>query len=89
MAVRTPSTLWAGRLSKPAFAVFDNPAVLYLPIEDPFFLSAEAFALRKGDPDSLNFLNNWIDLRTRDGWLKSRHEFWFKGRDWADQVAAN
>jgi polar amino acid transport system substrate-binding protein len=80
---------WVTSAPKPAFAVFDNPDVLYLPIEDPFFQSAEAFALRKGDPDSLNFLNNWIDLRTRDGWLKSRHEFWFKTRDWADQVASN
>ena len=80
---------WVTSAPKPAFAVFDNPEVLYLPIADPFFKSAEAFALRKGDPDSLNFLNNWIDLRTRDGWLKGRHEFWFKGRKWADQVASN
>jgi polar amino acid transport system substrate-binding protein len=47
---------------------------------------AEGFALRKGDPDALNFFNNWILLRQQDGWLKERHDYWFKTRDWAGQV---
>ncbi|HMQ12913.1 MAG TPA: amino acid ABC transporter substrate-binding protein, partial [Candidatus Competibacter phosphatis] len=47
---------------------------------------AEGFALRKGDPDALNFFNNWIMLRQQDGWLKERHDYWFKTRDWASQV---
>jgi polar amino acid transport system substrate-binding protein len=44
-------------------------------------------AVRKGDPDFLNFLNNWIFLRARDGWLEQQHAYWFDTRDWADQVA--
>ena len=77
---------WVTSAPKPAYAVLDHPDLLYLPVEEPFFKSSEAFALRKGDPDGLNFLDNWIGLRTRDGWLKSRHDFWFKTREWADQV---
>jgi len=74
---------------KPAFAVLDNPETLFKPIEDPFLKQADSMAVRKGDPDALNFLNNWILLKTLDGWLKERHDYWFKTRDWRDQVAAN
>lgn len=36
--------------------------------------------------DALNFFNNWIMPRQRDGWPKERHDYWFKSRDWASQV---
>jgi len=47
----------------------------------------EAFAVRKGDPDILNFFNNWIQEQEASGWLKERHDYWFTTRDWADMVA--
>ena len=46
----------------------------------------EAFAVRKGDPDVLNFFNNWIQEKHASGWLKERHDYWFTTRDWADMV---
>ena len=46
----------------------------------------EAFALRKGDPDALNFFSNWILVNTANGWLKDRHDYWFTTRDWDDLV---
>lgn len=49
----------------------------------------EGIALRKNDPDSQAALNEWIEKRTADGWLQGRFDYWFKGREWADQVAAN
>ncbi|HCB15342.1 MAG TPA: amino acid ABC transporter substrate-binding protein [Gammaproteobacteria bacterium] len=70
----------------PAFEVLKHPGILFLPIPEPFVQGAEGFALRKGDPDALNFFNNWILLRQQDGWLKERHDYWFKTRDWAGQV---
>ena len=70
----------------PAFEALKHPATLFLPIPEPFVQGAEGFALRKGDPDALNFFNNWILLRQQDGWLKERHDYWFKTRDWANQV---
>lgn len=71
----------------PAFEALKHPDKLFLPIPEPFVQGAEGFALRKGDPDALNLFNNWILLRQQDGWLKERHDYWFKTRDWAGQVA--
>jgi polar amino acid transport system substrate-binding protein len=72
---------------RPAFEVLARPDKLFLPLSEPLIRSAEAMAVRKGDPDFLNFLNNWIFLRARDGWLEQQHAYWFDTRDWADQVA--
>ncbi|HCK80098.1 MAG TPA: amino acid ABC transporter substrate-binding protein, partial [Candidatus Competibacteraceae bacterium] len=71
----------------PAFEALKHPDKLFLPIPEPFVQGAEGFALRKGDPDALNFFNNWILSRQQDGWLKERHDYWFKTRDWAAQVS--
>ena len=71
----------------PAFEALKHPDKLFLPVAEPFVQGAEGFALRKGDPDALNFFNNWILLRQQDGWLKERHDYWFKSRDWAAQVS--
>ncbi|WP_237212703.1 transporter substrate-binding domain-containing protein [Ruegeria lacuscaerulensis] len=50
----------------------------------------EAFALRKGDPDALNFFSNWILVNTANGWLQETHDYWFKDQsEWKDMVASN
>jgi polar amino acid transport system substrate-binding protein len=76
-----------GTVPRPLFAVLDNEATLFQPFAEPLVKQADAMAVRKGDPDSLNFLNNWIQARTLDGWLAERQAFWFKGRTWRDQQA--
>ncbi|WP_099826229.1 transporter substrate-binding domain-containing protein [Oceaniglobus indicus] len=63
------------------------PDVVNVPFDRTFLATGEGFAVRKGDPDALNFFNNWIAVRTASGWLKERNDYWFKGDDWADQVA--
>lgn len=78
---------WISTVPKPAFAVLDNPNTLFRPFAEPLVGQADAMAVRKGDPDSLNFLNNWIQNRTLDGWLAERQAYWFKARDWRDQQA--
>ncbi len=78
---------WISTVPKPAFAVLDNPNALFRPFAEPLVGQADAMAVRKGDPDSLNFLNNWIQNRTLDGWLAERQAYWFKARDWRDQQA--
>lgn len=65
------------------------PETLYVPFDQSFQANGEAFAIRKGDPDALNFFNNWIQLNWSNGFLKERNDYWFKGDDWADQVAQN
>jgi polar amino acid transport system substrate-binding protein len=72
---------------KPTHYVIDNPEVLYHPFgKGPFDPSASAFAVRKGDPDALNFFNNWIMYHELNGWLKETHAKWFVGRNWKERL---
>lgn len=70
----------------PAFAAVDHPDKLYLPFDRHLDTSSEGFGLRKGDADALNFFNNWIMVQRQKGWLQERHDYWFRGKDWADRV---
>ena len=65
------------------------PETLVVPFGVLFDPRGEGFAIRKGDPDALNFFNNWIAQNWRNGWLEERHNYWFKTEDWADQVVMN
>ena len=65
------------------------PDTLHLPFADPLAEYAAAMAVRKGDLDTLNFLNSWITANTADGWLPQRWQYWFETREWADQVATD
>ncbi|MBM3573712.1 MAG: amino acid ABC transporter substrate-binding protein, partial [Alphaproteobacteria bacterium] len=38
------------------------------------------------DPDGINFFSNWILFNTNNGWLKDRHDYWFKTNTWAQLV---
>jgi len=72
---------------KPTYYVLDNADVLYHPFGiGPWDPSASAFAVRKGDPDALNFFNNWIMYHELDGWLQKTHDKWFTNRDWKKLV---
>ena len=77
---------WISAAPAPAYAAADHPDKLTLPLPGVFAGSVEAFGVRKGDPDALNFLNNWIRVREESGWLQERHDYWFKTRAWADQI---
>ncbi|NNE81244.1 MAG: transporter substrate-binding domain-containing protein [Silicimonas sp.] len=67
--------------------VANYPETLHIPFEALYDPRGEAFAIRKGDPDALNYFNNWIAQQWRSGWLEERHNYWFATEDWADQVA--
>ncbi len=71
---------------RPTMLVHQHGDKLFLPTTDNLTEGDEAFGLRKGDPDALNFFSNWIAVNTRSGWLKDRHSYWFKTTDWAGQV---
>jgi len=63
-----------------------NPETLSVPFDQAFEAGGEGFAMRKGDSDALAFFNSWITWRTNTGWLKERHDYWFRGDEWKDQV---
>jgi len=62
------------------------PDVLNVPFDTAFSATGEAFGIRKGDPDALNFFNNWINMHNKNGWLKERHDYWFRGDEWSSMV---
>ena len=70
----------------PSSYAAEYPDKVFIPFDDLFSMTAEAFALRKGDPDALNFFDNWIAVNWRDGFLEERHDYWFRTQDWADQL---
>ena len=74
---------------KPVEWASGNPEHIVLPTTDNLSQGDEAFGLRKGDPDALNFFSNWILVNTTNGWLEERHHYWFKTRDWEEQVNLN
>lgn len=60
-----------------------NPDKLYLPLGgDTFTKEPIGFAVRKGDHDFLNFLDNWVLVAQSEGWLNERYGYWFKTMDW-------
>jgi len=71
----------------PAHTIFDNPDVVFAPTDQKIDPGNEAFALRKNDTDSVDYFSEWIETNTKNGFLDDRHQYWFGGRDWADQLA--
>ena len=66
-----------------------HPETLNLPFEEPFASEVGAIAVRKGDLDTLNFFNTWIEANTASGWLEQRSQYWFQTREWEDQRATD
>ncbi|TFG64244.1 MAG: amino acid ABC transporter substrate-binding protein, partial [Spirochaetales bacterium] len=59
---------------------------LFLPLEGNFTREPIGFAVRKGDPDFVNFLDSWITVKEASGFLRERKMYWFETRDWADRI---
>lgn len=67
--------------------VENYPETLHIPFEALYDPRGEAFAIRKGDADAMNYFNNWIAQQWRSGWLEERHNYWFAGTEWESMVA--
>jgi polar amino acid transport system substrate-binding protein len=66
----------------PAFQALKYPAKLFLPLDKTFTREPIGFALKKGDFDTMNYLDNWIRYVKAEGFLKDRKHYWFRTRDW-------
>jgi polar amino acid transport system substrate-binding protein len=71
---------------RPEIDAMRFPAKMFLPLAQPLSTQGEAFAVRKGDPDFVNFLNSWIKYHQQNGWLEDRRTFWFKTLNWANDL---
>jgi len=70
----------------PEFVSLKNPDKVDLPLKKPLLTTKEAFAIRKGDQEMLNFLNAWIIAHEADEWIGSSHNYWFNSLKWQRQV---
>jgi len=70
----------------PTFLALENPGTVDLPIARPLLQSHAAFAVNKGDPDFLAFLDAWITAREADTWLPTTNSYWFKSLRWRQRL---
>jgi polar amino acid transport system substrate-binding protein len=70
----------------PTFLALDHPATIDVPIARPLLPSRAGFAVNKGDPDFLAFLNAWIVAREADTWLPTTTSYWFKSLNWRGRL---
>ncbi len=70
----------------PKFHALKYPDKLFVPIKDNFTKEPIGFAIKKGDHDALNFLNNWILNMHAQGFLKERKAYWFESKKWENLV---
>jgi polar amino acid transport system substrate-binding protein len=50
--------------------------------DEVMMLEAIGIGVRKGDFDTLNLINNWIEINRNNGWIQGRYAYWFKSKDW-------
>jgi polar amino acid transport system substrate-binding protein len=66
------------------FLALEHDDTIDVPIARPLLETHAGFAVAKGDPDFLAFLNAWITSREADTWLPTTHRYWFKSLAWRD-----
>ena len=55
-------------------------------LEKPFTFEPLAWAINKGDPDFLNFLNNFLSQSVGDGFYERLFKKWIIGSDWKKEL---
>lgn len=55
-------------------------------LDEPFTYEPLAWAVRKGDPDFLNWLNNFLQQLKNDGRYEKIYDKWIKTTDWIKDV---
>ncbi len=55
-------------------------------LDQPFTFEPLGWAVRKGDPDFLNWLNNFMFQIRNDGTYDRIYAKWFKNSKWLEQV---
>lgn len=55
-------------------------------LDEPFTYEPLAWAINKGDPDFLNFLNNFLRQTRGDGFYDKLYKKWITGTDWKKEL---
>lgn len=70
----------------PATQALENPDTLFLPLNENFTKEPNGFAVLKGDVDTLNFFDNWIQSVQLEGWIQERYKYWFESLEWKERL---
>jgi polar amino acid transport system substrate-binding protein len=54
--------------------------------DEVMMLEAIGIGVRKGDIDTLNLINNWIEINRNNGWIQGKYAYWFKSQDWKSLI---
>jgi polar amino acid transport system substrate-binding protein len=54
--------------------------------DEVMMLEAIGIGVRKGDSDTLNLINNWIEINRNNGWIQGKYAYWFKSQDWKNLI---
>ena len=54
--------------------------------DEVMMLEAIGIGVRKGDPETLNLINNWIEINRNNGWIQGKYAYWFKSQDWKSLI---
>ncbi len=54
--------------------------------DEVMMLEAIGIGVRKGDSDTLNLINNWIEINRNNGWIQGKYAYWFKSKDWKSLI---
>jgi polar amino acid transport system substrate-binding protein len=68
----------------PEFLALEHPGKIDVPLGRPLLETRSGFAVGKGDPDFLAFLDAWITAHEADTWLPSTYHYWFETLGWRD-----
>ncbi len=70
----------------PAMETLKHSDILEQKFETGLAMQPVAFALPKGDFDTLNVFDSWIRLVEEEGWLQERRQYWFKSDAWQERL---
>ena len=65
----------------PSSTAIDYPDTVMV-YDDVLMLEAIGIGVRKSDLDTLNLINNWIEINRNNRWIQGRYAYWFKSKDW-------
>ncbi|HJD96316.1 transporter substrate-binding domain-containing protein [Mailhella massiliensis] len=70
----------------PAMETLKHGDILVQKFETGLAMQPVAFAVPKGDFDTLNVFDGWIRLVEEEGWLQDRRNYWFKSDAWQSRI---
>ena len=69
----------------PSSTALDYPKTVFV-YDEVMMHEAIGIGVRKGDPDTLNLINNWIEINRNNGWIQSKYKYWFKSKAWKNLI---